>query len=217
MVSKNINDEKMVEFVKTFIESHDPIGTGLDERFPFRRRFEHCLRCSIWARQIALAESADAEIAGISALFHDIGKSIDKTKQGHGRLGAQICDDYLKSIAYDENKRSQIVRIVRDHSQHFGEDAALEAKIMRDADALDETGAIAVLWDVMACAGEDAPSYEKAYERIVADYDRLRDGLRDRLFTPTAKQILTERLSFIEIFLKNLEKELGRSENLLFP
>lgn len=212
MGKKSINDKKMVEFVKTFFESNDPIASSLPTRFPFRRRFEHCLRCSIWARRIALAEGADAEIAGISALFHDIGKSKDEFIQEHGMVGAEICDDYLKSISYYKNKRAQIVDIIRNHSQHnIEKDISLEAKIVSNADLLDETGAIAVLWDAMACAGGDAPSYEKAYDRIVKDYDRLRTGLVDRLCTPTAKQILMKRLSFIETFLKNLEDELGRN------
>ena len=51
------------------------------------------------------------EIAEIGALFHDIGKSIDKTAS-HGEIGAQICDDYLSSIRFDKNKCAQIVQIV---------------------------------------------------------------------------------------------------------
>jgi putative nucleotidyltransferase with HDIG domain len=205
--------EQMVEFVKGVFESHDPIGTELTKRFPFRRRFEHCLRCSIWARRIALTEGADAELTEISALFHDIGKAMDKTPQGHREVGAQICDDYLTSISYDKSRRARVVQIVRNHSTHGHErDASLEAKVVSDADLLDETGAITVLWDAMACAGEDAPSYEKAYDRITRAYTRLKVELPDRLHTPAARQILIARLSFIHNFLKNLEYEFGRSE-----
>jgi putative nucleotidyltransferase with HDIG domain len=207
------NYEQIVQFVKDFFESHDPIGTELTMQFPFRRRFEHCLRCSIWARRIALAEGADVEITEISALFHDIGKSIDKTAQSHGEIGTQICDDYLSSIGYDKNKCAQIVQLVESHGRHGHEsDASLEAKVVSDADLLDETGAITVLWDAMACAGEDAPSYEKACDRITRTYTKLKVELPDRLHTPTARQILMERLLFINTFLKNLEYELGRSE-----
>ena len=207
--------QQLVEFVKGYFESHDPIGTGTElvYRFPFRRRFEHCLRCSIWARRIAVAENADVEIAMVSALFHDIGKAIDNKAQNHGEVGAQICEDYLTSIAYDKNRRDKIVQIVRNHSNHDqGKNASLETKVVSDADLLDEIGAIMVLWDAMACAGEDAPSYEKAYDKTAKYYARLKVELPDRLHTPTARQILTGRLSFIDTFLKNLEYELGRSE-----
>ena len=42
-------DEKMLGFVKEFIEQHDPIATKLKKRFPFRRLFDHCYRCCRWA------------------------------------------------------------------------------------------------------------------------------------------------------------------------
>jgi len=205
---------QMIEFVKNFIESHDPIGTGLVIRFPFRRRFEHCLRCSKWARRIAVAEGADIEICVIGALFHDIGKSVDNT-QNHGAVGAEICEEYLKSIGFDIYKTMKIVEIVRNHSSHIREsDTSLESKVVSDSDLLDETGAVTVLWDAMACAGEDAPSYEKACDRIASAYARLKVDLPDKLHTATARQILKGRLDFISDFLRNLEYELGHSENV---
>jgi len=211
----NIKYEQMVEFVRGFFESHDPLGTDLTWRYPFRRRFEHCLRCSIWARRIAFAEGADTEISEISALFHDIGKSVDNATKDHGQVGAQICGEYLSSIGYDKSRRARIVQIVQSHSKHgYYGDASLEARVVSDADLLDETGAITVLWDAMACANEDAPSYEKASDRIKKAYIKLKVRLPDRLHTPTARRILEERLSFLDTFLKNLEYELGRSETV---
>jgi putative nucleotidyltransferase with HDIG domain len=209
--------QQMAEFVKIYFDSHDPLATQLSSRFSFRRRFDHCLRCSIWARRIALSENADVETVVISALFHDIGKSVEKElAQNHGEVGAQICDDYLKSISYDNDRRNIIVRIVRNHSNHtLGSSASLETKVVSDADLLDETGAIMVLWDAMASAGESTPSYEKAYEHIKSGYIQLKDGLPHRpLHTNTARQILSGRLLFVDTFLKNLEYELGRSETL---
>ena len=207
--------QQMVEFVRDYIESHDPFGTEMSTRFRFRRRFEHCLRCSIWARRIALAEGANVEISQISALFHDIGKSVNNTSAEHGELGSEICGDYLTAVAYDKNRSTKIIQIIRSHSSHASESgASLEAKVVSDADLLDETGAITVLWDAMACAQEDAPSYEKAYDRIMSAYARLKAKPPEQLHTPTARQILKRRLLFIEAFLRNLEDELGRSETL---
>jgi len=212
-MARNIDYEQMIEFVKDYFDSHNPIGTELSYRYPFRRRFDHCLRVMMWAYRIALAESTDLEITQISALFHDIGKSMDETKEGHGELGAQIVGDYLTSIAYDKTKTEKIIRIVHTHINRASEsDASLEAKVVSDADLLDEIGAITVLWDTVACAGEEAPSYDKAFERITKAYEKLKVIMPDRIHTQTAKRILAERLSFMDIFLKNLEYELGRSE-----
>jgi uncharacterized protein len=206
--------EKAREYVNTFFESHDPIVTGLENRYPFRRRYDHCLRCSVWAKRIAIAEGADVELTEISALFHDVGKSTSKEEE-HGEVGAQICDDYLKSIGYDDDRRRTIVKIVRDHSQHArNSNALLEEKIVSDADILDEVGAITVLWDAMACATRDeAPSYDKAYDRIENALTDLRNKLSgSSLHTLTARSILEDRLLFLEYFLKNLGSELGRNK-----
>ena len=211
-----MNDRSMLEFVRGFIESHDPLGSKLTNRFPFRRLFGHCCRCSVWARRIALAEGADVEIAEVSALFHDIGKSADQTAEGHAEVGAGLCENYLTSAGYDAGKRTQIVGIVRHHIRHAHEpDASLEAKVESDADLLDETGAITVLWDAMACAGEESPSYEKACDRIARAYEDLKAKSPDCLHTRTARQILAGRLSCMGVFLKNLEYELGRRETVL--
>ena len=161
-----MNWERAVEFVRAYFESHDPMGTELSHRYPFRRRFDHCLRCSVWTRRIASAERGDVELAETAALFHDIGKAVSDQQQDHGTPGADICDRYLNSVGYEENRRAIIVGIVARHSQHARHsEATLEEKIVSDADLLDETGAVAILWDAMACALEPSPSYDKAYER----------------------------------------------------
>lgn len=209
----NIDYEQMIGFVKDYFNSNDPIGTELSYRYLFRKRFDHCLRVMKWAHRIALAENADEEIARISALFHDIGKATDV--ENHGETGARICYDYLKSISYDEKRTGEIIRIIRTHTNHARENnASLEAKIVSDADILDETGAIMILWDAMATAGEEAPSYDKAFERIKLAYERLRVNTPERLYTQTAREILFKHLSFIDTFLKNLGYELGFSNTL---
>ena len=97
--------DDIVSFVRSYFDSHDPIATDLQERYPFRRRFGHCLRCSAWARRIATEEGGDIEIVETAALFHDIGKSGSLPHNDHGAAGAIICAEYLKSIAFDASKR----------------------------------------------------------------------------------------------------------------
>ena len=207
-------DPSMLEFVKGFIESHDPIGTGPAARYPFRRRFEHCVRCSVWARRLAVAEGADVEVAEVSALFHDVAKTVPDTDVNHGELGACVCEEYLTSIGCEPGKREQIVEIVRTHTAHAREpDASLEAKVESDADFLDETGAITVLWDAMVTALEGEPSYEKAHAKLARTFEQLKAGLHAKLHTKTAKQIAAGRLACIESFLANLEYELGRTDS----
>jgi uncharacterized protein len=85
----------------------------------------------------------------------------------------------------------------------------MEEKIVSDADLLDETGAIAILWDAMACALEPSPSYVKAYKRSLTYTAPMRDSLPKRLHTAAARRIAQERFSVVDSFLDSLEYELG--------
>jgi uncharacterized protein len=203
----------MVEFVRDFFSSHDPLGTELYHKYPFRKRFDHCFRCSVWARRIAQEEQGDIEVAETAALFHDIGKGVSRPDQNHGAVGAEICDEYLRSIGYDRDKSIAIAGIVANHSQHASSaQGTLEARIVSDADLLDEIGAIAILWDAMACALGPDPSYEAAYERSLRMTVPLKDSVPQRLHTSAAKKMAQERFQLVESFLKNLQYELGLAE-----
>ncbi len=205
--------EKAAGFVRDFFESHDPIGTHLVYRYPFRKRFEHCQRCATWAERIARVEGVDVELVKISSLFHDIGKALS-TEERHAHLGAAICDEYLASIGYDETRRSRIVDIVRNHNRHTIPAASREEEVVRDADLLDEVGAITILWDAMACAGEQDPSYGKARDRIASGLMRLKTELPGHLSTETARKIAEESTQLVENFVKHLDYELGLRDSV---
>jgi uncharacterized protein len=201
---------EMIGFVQSFFESHDPLGTELHHRYPFRKRFDHCRRCSVCARRIAEEEYGDAEIVEVASLFHDIGKAVSGPDQNHGVVGAAICAEYLGSIGYDRERLLTVAGIVSRHSEHArNAEATLEEKIVSDADLLDEIGAIAILWDAMACALQPDASYEAAYKRSLKMTVPLKGSVPQRLHTAAAKRMAQERFHTVESFLGDLERELG--------
>ena len=203
-------DSAMLEFVRDFIESHDPTATKLERRFPFRRLYDHCCRCHAWARRINAVEGGDPEITQISALFHDVGKCVDNSLQGHADAGADVCQRYLGSIGFDSEKTRRIVSIVRWHTEHArGKERSLEARIESDADLLDEVGAMTVLWDCMAVGAQNDQSYELARTRIGKAHDDLSRRPRTDFHTETAWQFYQQRVAFLGTFLQNLDFELG--------
>jgi len=201
-------DAAMYAFVKRFAEEHDPLGTKLETRFPFRRLYEHGFRCAKCAERISAVEGGDAEVAVVSALFHDIGKSVDNTRPGHAEKGAEICGAYLASVGFDREKAARIVAIVRNHIHH-GSDGPIEALVESDADLLDETGAMTVLWDAMAVGADKGPSYMAACERIRKTYEALASRPDADFKTRTGKRIFRERMDVLGEFLKSLSAELG--------
>jgi uncharacterized protein len=202
--------EEMIAYVRQFIEEHDPIATKLAKRFPFRRLFDHCTRTLRWAQRIQEREGGDREIVEIAALFHDAGKCVDNTLEGHARAGAAICERYLVSQGFDPDKRARIVYIVRNHVHSMRDvPLSLEAQIVRDADLLDEVGALTVLWDAMAAGAEEPQSYTIAHQRIRAAYERLKARALCSLETETGRQFYRKRLDFLGQFVRELEYELG--------
>jgi uncharacterized protein len=210
--------QHMIDYVRRYIEARDPIATKLDTRFPFRRLADHCYRTYRWAQRINALEGADAEIVEIGALFHDIGKCVDNTSEGHAVAGAGVCRDYLRSMRFDPEVTETIVHLVATHTHSIQDPAiSLEARVVRDADLLDEVGALTVLWDAMAAGAEPEQSYLITYERIRTAYLRRRERDLLRFETETGQRYCAERLGFLRRFVENLEYELGLSSTFQSP
>lgn len=208
-------DPSMLDFVRDFIESRDPIATKLERRFPFRRLADHCFRCYKWAQRIGQIEGGDPEVAQVSALFHDIGKCLDNTRERHGRAGAEICGAYLARTGFDLAKRERITRIVALHVEHCrGDESSIEARIESDADVLDEIGAVTVLWDCMAAGAEGADSYCVARDRIQVASANLAKKTRASCQTEAGWQFFLGRGASLQEFLNNLDFELGLTDIL---
>ena len=89
--------EQMWAYVRAFIEEHDPIATKLSTRFPFRRLADHCYRTYRWAQRLHAHEGGERQIVEIAALFHDVGKCLDRTAVGHARAGETLFAKHLGS------------------------------------------------------------------------------------------------------------------------
>lgn len=201
--------EEMINYVRDFLEKTDSKATQLKTVFPFRNRFEHSMRVYKWAKRINEIEKGDEEVISIAAIFHDVAKGINGGKN-HGEVGAKICKEYLQEINFDKRKTEMIVQAIRNHSKYYKSnmELSLEDKIIMDADALDEVGALTILWDSMATGMEDDPSYTKVYYRLLSVLERRR-RYRRTLRTEYGRKLYAERTEFLEEFIKNLKYELG--------
>ena len=206
-------DEAMLGFVREYIERRDPLATTPRYRYPFRQLFGHCFRVCTWAGRICDREGGDREVIEPAALFHDVGKCVDVSKAGHAAASARICGEYLQSTGCDPARADRIVAIVGDHIHHCREgDDSPEARIVSDADLLDEMGAVTVLWDCVGMPEQQRCSYNAAYEKICGHYEQyVRDGRK--LLTAAGTDFLNERIESLGQFVRHLEFELGLSES----
>lgn len=107
----------------------------------------HILRVVSWAKLIAKNEKANEFLCEMSALLHDIGRTLEKQnkKTNHPELSYKLCQKWFRDdrvfTELSEQEKIAILYAVRYH----GNDMANKypcAYILRDADKLDLVGKI---------------------------------------------------------------------------
>ena len=69
----------------------------------------------IFAVVQASADAGDVLAVRLAALFHDVGKPIDREPLGHARVGAEIAERTLERLRYPTRLVRRVVAIVREH------------------------------------------------------------------------------------------------------
>ncbi len=195
-----MNYTEVIEYVRQMTAEN-----GRASNYPFRSRYDHTMRVYRWAIKLQSKLGGDLDIIALAALLHDIGWD---DVRPHGEVGAELAVEYLDSKGVDSDVIKRVGEIIMIHDDKDTEaDLSLECKIVMDADLLDEVGAIGVLWDAMATAGEDDASYKKAYYRI-KNYYRINKPKIRRCKTDAGRAEYARRMQMIEGFIAQLEKEL---------
>lgn len=195
-----MNYAEVMEYVKKMTTEN-----GRPPNYPFRSRYEHTMRVYRWAIKLQSKLGGDLDVIALAALLHDIGWDDERP---HAEVGAELAVEYLDSIGVDPDIIKRVGEIIMAHSDKDTEaELSLECKIVMDADLLDEVGAIGIIWDAMATAVEEDPTYKKAYYRIKNFYRINKPKIR-RCKTDTARAEYTKRMKLIEEYIYQLEKEL---------
>ncbi len=180
----------------------------------------------VWnnAKLIAETESANLLIVELAALLHDIADS--KFNNGDEEIGPATAGNYLRSIGADEETTLQVQQIIRHLSFKSGFDEQVfnspELAIVQDADRLDAMGAIGIArtFSYGGFKGREiynpeiepdlqlskegyknstAPSVNHFYEKLLL--------LKDKMNTPTGRQLAQQRHEFMEAYLKQFYLE----------
>lgn len=195
---------------ETYAEVRQLIANQSRRSQPFRNRFEHTMRVLKWADRIHRVEGGDFEIITFAILFHDTGwsETVD-----HALVGAELAQTYLLGKGVDPALVHRITSAVRTHNKRkeLQENLPIENMIVMDADLLDEVGVTTLVWDSMATASEDKPSYRRALEKDLEYYERAR-AKTSQLKTETGKKFYNERIAIWEKCISHFRYELGLSE-----
>lgn len=185
--------------------------------------FQHIKRVYKNAEVIGRREGADMKILLPAALLHDLvvyPKASAKTSKSADD-STDMAEKLLRSFRYPQDKIDKICYCIRTHSYSKRlVPATLEGKILQDADRLDALGAIGIARTFSVGGSEKRPFYNPddpfwKSNRELNDREWTLDHfqtkllkLKDSMHTNTARKMGRERAKFMELFIKELQREL---------
>ncbi len=197
---------KIFKYVKHKLNDDDN-----SSHFAFRTRSEHILRVFNWAKKLIensdFDNNIDKESVLIAALFHDVGYSQAKG-EGHATKSAEMFIEYAKNVDFDIKNIEFIEYLINTHSQKdlLKTDIPLELVVLMEADLLDETGAISIVWDCMMEGSKKEQSFEKTYEHIKNFTAKTMSA--NPMKTEIAKKYWFEKQKLVTEFIHQLETDL---------
>lgn len=171
-------------------------------------RFEHTRRVLALAQRIARAEGADQKIVTIAAIYHDVAK-FDVPGKEHAARSAEIAREFLVRIHATEEFIARVCTAITRHNQKDATGFTLEDRVLRDADLLDETGALGIVWSCINAGQISVPSYVEARERIRQHDQPGAELVKEWMLTPTGRAIAEQRQAFVADFLQELDQEMN--------
>jgi uncharacterized protein len=196
--------------------------------------FKHADRVRRWALQIARSEGYERlEIVEAAALLHDIGLARAEPRGQHGRIGAEMAARFLRENGlFAEREIEQIANAICYHNSL--RDGAQLLDILRDADALDQFGAVGIMraltsqsakpaYDPHNIKGDTWGMTAREYDQQFADGRGIGAYIIDQvnfqisnygnLRTETAKQIAGPLVAFMKAYMLQLESEINAGRN----
>jgi uncharacterized protein len=203
---------EMYEDVKKLLADNDH-ATKIT-RLPFRLRSAHIWRVFQWAKRLIdgnlFEKPIDEEAVLIAALFHDVGYALPLEDSQHAENSVIIFNQYAAEKSFDSKKQEFISYLISNHSKKAlfsAEGTPMELIILMEADILDETGALSIVWDCMREGGQTEQSYIKTYRHIEAYSYKTLD--ENPMITDRAKEFWANKQELVREFIKQLEFDLA--------
>lgn len=189
---------------------------------PWRNNWEfvllHSFRVESYAKKILAMEKHglspnETLIIRLAAILHDIGRII--TRENHAKLSKDIISEWLAtedSIKLTKEETSKLLYLIGKHSDKEDGDEDYSLKVVRDADILDEIGAISIFMASNWIDRGNPYFFELLQDRIEKrEITFCNEGFK-LIKTESAKIILQEKKDFITLFNNQLKDELIGTE-----
>lgn len=213
-MSTTIFDEAR-EYLVTFLKDK---ANRLESIHPWRRHWKfmvlHSLRVESYALKLLAEEEhrlgeMECRSLQLAAILHDIGR-LEET-ENHAKTGAEITDRWLRGDPEGRLQPAEIERVVEliaDHSNKSQREPDLAKAILKDADLLDEIGAMSIFMAGNWLDRESPFFFYHLQQRLVDVELPFCDRQLSRLSTAAAIEILKRKKTFVESFIAQLSDEL---------
>jgi uncharacterized protein len=212
-----MNNTDIISKTITFVKEKLKNAEGGHDWFHIERVYKNAL-------SIARHEVCNETVVKLGALLHDIADS--KFNNGDEAIGPETARAFLESEGVEEEIVSHVIKIIQNISYKGGnfekEFSSVELDVVQDADRLDALGAIGIartfnyggfknraLYDPNIAPNlkmtkeeyknSKSPTFNHFYEKLLL--------LKDKMNTPTGKQIALERHRFMETFIAQFYAE----------
>lgn len=167
---------------------------------------DHIRRTVARAWQLGRQLNARMEVLIPGAMLHDIGVVTDRKR--HYLKGKERAAEILNEIGYPREMVDDVLHVMEAHSRYGGiPPQTLEAKIMRDIDAIDYVGAVGVARAVVR--GLNDGSFDGNIGHLPTLLKKIAQGMEGGIFFEQSRKIVDERIKIMENYLSQLESELN--------
>jgi uncharacterized protein len=171
----------------------------------------HQPRLYALTRLIGKGMSYDDDVVYAAAWLHDLGVFIGHRPEDPVELAGwdnvnyamKKAPEVLLQAGFPTTKVAHVVEAMRTHQPHL-QPVALEGIILRDADILEQLGAIGIM-RVVAKVGRDTryPTFSDAARTL----RKALTELPDKVHLETAKTLAEPRIALLRAFLEELDQE----------
>ncbi|MGC1463436.1 MAG: HD domain-containing protein [Terracidiphilus sp.] len=174
-------------------------------------KFGHQPRLYALARRLAQQIEFDDDILFAAAWMHDLGVFLGHRPRdpellklwNHVPYTIAMTRELLAGWGFPEGKLDGVAEAISTH-QPEGQPTTFEAVLLRDADILEQLGAIGVL-RAMVKVGRDT-RYD-TFSSVIPVLQRALENLPAQLRLNLSKDLAASRIEFLRFFLSSLEDE----------
>jgi uncharacterized protein len=168
-------------------------------------KFSHQARLYTLTCEIGAGLTYDDDIVFAAVWLHDLGVFIDHRPEEPALLAAWDCVAYtmertptiLTRFCFPTEKIPAVVEVIRTHQPHFAP-ATIEGEIVRDADILEQLGAVGILRTITKIGRDTRFEYFSDALKVL---QKNLETLPAQLKLPTAKELAEPRIQTLKAFL----------------